>query len=40
MVVIRGGITNDGISKNKVDLCVVCGLRVKANSVSCVQCCR
>ena len=32
------GITKDGISKNKIDPCEVCSLRVKANSVLCLQC--
>ena len=32
------GITKDGMSKSKVDPCGVCSLRVKANSVLCVQC--
>ena len=30
---VCGGITKDGMSKRKVDPCVVCSLRVKANSV-------
>ena len=34
-VLVIGGITKDGLSKNKVDPCVVCSLRVKANSVLC-----
>ena len=29
----------DGMSKSKVDPCGVCSLRVKANSVLCLQCC-
>ena len=33
MVMVRGGITKDGMSKIKVDPCGVCSLRVKANSV-------
>ena len=33
-----GGNTKDGMSKSKVDPCGVCSLRVKANSVLCVQC--
>ena len=37
-VMISGGITKDGISKSKDDLCGVCSLRVKANSVLCLQC--
>ena len=35
---VRGGITLDGLSKSKVDPCGVCSLRVKANSVLCLQC--
>ena len=31
-------ITQDGFSKSKVDLCEVCSLRVKANTVLCAQC--
>ena len=38
MVMVRGGITKDGLSKSKVDPCGVCRLRVKANSVLCLQC--
>ena len=37
-LIISGGITNDGLSKGKVDSCGVCSLRVKTNSVLCVQC--
>ena len=37
-VMVSGGITKDGISKNKVDQCGVCSLRVKAKSALCVQC--
>ena len=33
-----GGITRDGRSKSNVDPCGVCSLRVKANSVLCLQC--
>ena len=33
MVMISGGITKDGMSKSKVDLCGVYSLRVKAISV-------
>ena len=36
-VMVSGGITNDGMSKSKVDPCGVCSLRVKANSVLCLQ---
>ena len=39
LVVVSGGITMDGMSKSKVDPCGVCSLRVKANSVVCMQCC-
>ena len=35
---VSGGITKDGMSKSKVDPCGVCSLRVKANTVLCVQC--
>ena len=34
---VRGGITKDGMSKSKVDLCGVSSLKIKANSVLCVQ---
>ena len=37
-VMVCGGITMDGISKSKVDPFGVCYLRVKANSVMCLQC--
>ena len=37
-VMVCSGITHDGMSKCKVDPCGVCSLRVKANSVLCVQC--
>ena len=30
-VMVSGGITKDGMSKRKVDPCVVCSLRAKAN---------
>ena len=33
-----GGITKNGMSKGRVDPCGVCSLRVKANSVWCLQC--
>ena len=36
MVMVSSGITQDGLSKNKVDPCRVCSLRVKASSVLCV----
>ena len=35
---VSRGITHDSLSKSKVDPCGVCSLRVKANSVFCVQC--
>ena len=37
-VLVRCGITKDGMSKSTVDPCGVCSLRVMANSVLCVQC--
>ena len=37
-VMICGEIKKDGMSKSKVDPCGVCSLRVKANSVLCLQC--
>ena len=37
-VMVSGGITKDGMSKIKVDPLGVCSLRVKANSILCVQC--
>ena len=37
-VMASSGITEDGLSKSKVDPCGVCSLRAKANSVLCVQC--
>ena len=37
-VMVSSGITKDGLYKSKVDPCGVCSLRVKANSVLCVQC--
>ena len=37
-VMVSSGITKDGLSKSKVDPCGVCSLRVKANSVLCLQC--
>ena len=36
-VMASGDITMDSLSKSKVDPCEVCRLRVKANSVLCVQ---
>ena len=38
MVMVCGGITEDDMSKGKVDPCGVCSLRVKANTVLCLQC--
>ena len=37
-VMVCDNITKDGISKSKVDPCGVCCLRVKHNSVLCLQC--
>ena len=37
-VMISSGITQDGLSKSNVDSCGVCSLRVKANSILCLQC--
>ena len=37
-VMVSGIITKDGMSKSKVGPCVVCSLRVMANSFLCVQC--
>ena len=37
-VMVCSGITKDGMSKSKVDPCGVCNLRVKDNSVLCLQC--
>ena len=34
-LMVRGGITKDGLSKIKVDPCGVCSFRVKADPVSC-----
>ena len=34
-VMVNGGAIKDGMSKNKVDPCGVCCLRVGANSVLC-----
>ena len=36
---VSGSITKDGLSKNKVDACGVCSLKVKGDSVLFVQCC-
>ena len=35
---VSGGTAKDGMSKSKVDPCGVCSLRVKTNSVLCLQC--
>ena len=35
---MRGDITKDSTSKSKVDPCEVYSLRIKANSVLCLQC--
>ena len=37
-VMVSGGITKDGMSKSNVSPCGFCSLRVKDNSVLCVQC--
>ena len=37
-VMVSGSIALSGLSKSKVDPCMVCSLRVKANSALCVQC--
>ena len=37
-VMVSGGITKDGMSKGKVDPCMICSLRVNADLVFCVQC--
>ena len=37
-VMVNSGITQDGLSKSKVDQCFLRRLRVKANSVLCVHC--
>ena len=39
-VMVNGGITEDGLSKSKIDSCGVCCLRVMVNPVLCVQCCK
>ena len=38
IVMVNGDITKDGLTKNKVDQCDVCSLRVKAKTALCVQC--
>ena len=37
-VMVSSGITQDGLSKNTVEPCTICSLRLKANSVLCAQC--
>ena len=37
-VMVSGGIRKDSMSKSKVDLYRLCSLRVKADSVLCLQC--
>ena len=37
-VIVSSSITKDGMPKSKVDPCGVCSMRVKVNSVLCVQC--
>ena len=37
-VMVCSGISKDGMSKSNVDPCGVCNLRIKANSVLCLQC--
>ena len=37
-VMVSGGITKNGMSKGKVDPCRVCSVRVKTNSIWCLQC--
>ena len=37
-VSVSGGITKDGLSKGKIDLCGVCSLIVNTNSDLCLQC--
>ena len=37
-VMVSDGITKDGLYRSNVDQCGVCSLRLKANSVLCVQC--
>ena len=38
VMVLSSSITQDDMSNSKVEPCGVCSLRVKANSVLCVQC--
>ena len=37
-IMVSSGITKNRLSKSEVDPCGVCSLRVKVNSVLCVQC--
>ena len=37
-MMVRRGITKDGLSKSNVDPCWFCCLMVKVNSVLCLQC--
>ena len=37
-LMVCGGMTKDGMPKSNVDPCGVCSLRVKPNSVWCLQC--
>ena len=37
-VMANGGNSKDGMSTSNVDPCVVCSLKVEANSVLCLQC--
>ena len=39
-VMVSDDTTKDGLSKGKVGPCGVSSLRVKANSVLCIQCCK
>ena len=40
MVTVSSDITQEDLSKSKVDPCRFCSFIVKANSALCVQCCR
>ena len=37
-MIVSGDIMKNGLSESNVELCCVCGLRLKANSVLCIQC--
>ena len=37
-VMVCGGITKNGMFRSKADPCVVCCLKVNANSVLCLPC--